>query len=103
MNRHLACAVILVAAGLAVLAWAVISTSGAAAGDVSGRSPAAGDLLVTPAAAALAPLRPELALGDHGSPFVLARAGRSRGTRIPLPPPPPVAATPLPLLPLPEP
>lgn len=103
MNRHLALALVLSAAGAALLAYALAGDAEDAAGAaVAGRSPAPGDLQVVPAGAALAPLRPELALGDHGTPFAMARSGANRGTRIPLPPPPPVAATPLPPLPLPE-
>lgn len=101
MTPHVITAAATVALAVAALAFAAFAIGAGDPGALpAGRTPGSGDLEVLGAEAALRPLRPELALGDHATPFAMAHQGADRGARIPLPPPPPVEEAPLPVLPL---
>jgi hypothetical protein len=99
MTPHILISAIAVAAAALALAFAVLAFPGVEGAPPAG-GPTPGTAEVVGAESLLRPLRPELALGDHQSPFTFARQGQERGVRIPLPPPPPVQESTLPILPL---
>lgn len=101
MTPHVITAIATVVLAVAALAFSAFAIGAGAEGATPpGKVPGSGDLEVLGAEAALRPLRPELALGDHATPFAMAHQGADRGARIPPPPPPPIDEAPLPVLPL---